>query len=135
VVNTSCGSTLAAADDRLYSFTPRYSMEMRSHVLMPMHHVRRAVDAVLSSVLSPSKRRDVLLASPTPFPTTSISGWSSLYNMVTFRPDVPYHEALRKEKSQKAAVGNAALLTGVLTAMGLGYAVLSRMTLLDRLRR
>jgi len=36
-----------------------------------------------------------------PFPTKRVTGWTSLYEMVTFRPDVGYAEALRRERWQK----------------------------------
>lgn len=93
--------------------------EMRSHVLTPLHHIRRHIDSILSALFHPTSQRP--LASTTAFPTPNVSGWSSLYSMVTFRPDVPYGEALRKEKEQKRKVG---LAVGI-GALGVGIGVVT----------
>ncbi len=96
------------------------STEMRSSVVTPMYHVRRVVDKVLSTIFHPSKRRD--LGDPAkPFPTPAVAGWSSLYSMVTFRPDVPYSEALRKEKNQKALVARGTGVATVAAVAAVGY--------------
>ena len=97
------------------------SSEMRSKVVSPTYHIRRVLDSVLSFVMPPTSKRAILQetsagSSPTlceeAFPTPRVSGWSSLYSMVTFRPDVSYKEALRKERSQKDVV------TGLVWALG-----------------
>jgi kynurenine 3-monooxygenase len=111
------------------------STEMRSKVVSPAYHLRRVLDSVLSHVLPPPARKEILLpqgpavqskstpppSTTEPFPTARVNGWSSLYTMVTFRPDVSYQEALRKEKAQRDIVQGLAwgLGGGVgLAAMG-----------------
>lgn len=75
---------------------------MRSTVLSPLHHLRRHLDSFLSSILPRPKTASLGLTSLTdPFPTQRVKGWTSLYEMVTFRPDVGYAEALRRERWQK----------------------------------
>jgi kynurenine 3-monooxygenase len=95
------------------------STEMRSHVLTPMHHLRRHIDAFLTFLIRPSPQKDVSLGNP--FPTPHVAGWTSLYSMVTFRPDVGYAEALRKERSQKKVVAGL----GWIGATGLGVAAVA----------
>lgn len=77
------------------------STEMRSSVLNPLYHLRRAVDYVLTRVC-PSVPAE--LESPEPFPTKRVQGWTALYDMVTFRPDIGYAEARRREAWQKGVV-------------------------------
>ena len=66
-----------------------------------------------------------------PFPTKRVTGWTSLYEMVTFRPDVGYAEALRRERWQKNVlhygvwVGGAGIL-GLTTAGALAAVKISR---------
>ncbi|WVN85862.1 kynurenine 3-monooxygenase [Cryptococcus depauperatus CBS 7841] len=74
-------------------------IEMCSKVLSPLHHLRRRVDRILATIF-PSPAQPLLSLAES-FPTTKIRGWTSLYEMVTFRPDVRYSEALRKENRQK----------------------------------
>ncbi len=117
-----CPRTISSADVR--------STEMRSAVLSPMHHLRRQVDNLLTSVF-PSNSKSKLSRTE-PFTTNRVRGWTSLYEMVTFRPDVPYAEALRKERWQKGVVGTAEwVLGGVITGIGIfgfwaGRNILSR---------
>ena len=104
------------------------STEMRSKVVSPTYHIRRVLDSVLSFIMPPTSKRPILLedsSSTTPklcteaFPTPRVSGWSSLYSMVTFRPDVSYKEALRKEQAQKDIVlGLARTLGGTVGLAG-----------------
>ncbi|KAL7412761.1 hypothetical protein BDY24DRAFT_415724 [Mrakia frigida] len=102
--------------------------EMKSKVLSPLHLLRRHLDHVLSLLLPPPTSPAILssLASsraPTststpppanPFPQGRVQRWTSLYHMVTFRPDVGYAEALRRENWQKD------LVTKVVETIGLG---------------
>ncbi|BEJ16773.1 hypothetical protein CspHIS471_0601740 [Cutaneotrichosporon sp. HIS471] len=91
--------------------------EMRSSVLNPLYHLRRAVDYVLTRIY-PSTPRDI---SPgVAFPTPEVKGWTALYDMVTFRPDIPYAEAARREAWQKKVVANAAVTSGIVGAVGAG---------------
>jgi len=66
-----------------------------------------------------------------PFPTKRVTGWTSLYEMVTFRPDVGYAEALRRERWQKDVlhygvwVGGAGIL-GLATAGALAAVKISK---------
>ncbi|WVQ85327.1 kynurenine 3-monooxygenase [Cryptococcus sp. DSM 104549] len=95
--------------------------EMRSHVLSPLHHLRRHLDTLLTTLFpsshSPSSPSRPSLSLTDPFPTKRVKGWISLYEMVTFRPDVGYAEALRKEQWQKDVMGWAGWAGGLL---GLG---------------
>ena len=114
---------------------------MRSHVLSPLHHLRRHLDSLLSRILvapsnpfstsaTGSKGRELSLTNP--FPTTQVKGWTSLYEMVTFRPDVGYAEALRREMWQKQVVSWLALGgAGVLSA-GIAFAGLWSIKVLSR---
>lgn len=91
---------------------------MRHEVLSPMHHLRRHIDTVLST-LFPSRAKAALSLTEA-FPTRRLRGWTSLYEMVTFRPDVGYSEALRREKWQKEVVGIAGWVIGSGLTVGLG---------------
>lgn len=92
-------------------------------MITPAYHIRRVLDKVLSTLFPPSPSIPFMsLSSPLVFPTRHVKGWSSLYNMVTFRPDVSYEEALRKEKWQKGVVGRLSWVgvVGVVGLVGLG---------------
>jgi kynurenine 3-monooxygenase len=78
---------------------------MRSTVLSPLHHLRRHLDSLLSKLLSRPSTSAQTLSLTNPFPTKRVKGWTSLYEMVTFRPDVGYAEALRRERWQKDVLG------------------------------
>lgn len=109
-------SSALPRDERL---TPHAtSEEMRSKVITPMHHIRRGLDAILSTLVRPTPMKQ--LESTSAFPTAHVSGWSSLYSMVTFRPDVSYAEALRKEKAQRKTLEWVA--GGLVSAVGVGAA-------------
>ncbi|ODO07320.1 kynurenine 3-monooxygenase [Cryptococcus wingfieldii CBS 7118] len=113
--------------------------EMRSHVLSPMHHLRRHLDTLLTTLFPTLSRSSLpttslssLLASEsssTAFPTNKVKGWTSMYNMVTFRPDVGYAEAMRKESWQKEVVGWVGYVGGAVSvgALGLGVVVGARL--------
>lgn len=91
--------------------------EMRSHVLSPLHHLRRQVDKMFTTLFRSAPQATLSLTEP--FPTKRVRGWTSLYEMVTFRPDVGYSEALRKERWQKDVVGYTGWVGGVI---GIGAA-------------
>ena len=96
------------------------STEMRHDVLSPMHHLRRYLDSLLTKLFRVHPKSEM---SPTePFPTRRVQGWTSLYEMVTFRPDVGYAEALRRERWQKDVVGTAGMVLGGGLVTGLGIA-------------
>lgn len=90
---------------------------MRSHVLSPLHHLRRQVDKMFTTLFRSAPQATLSLTEP--FPTKRVRGWTSLYEMVTFRPDVGYSEALRKERWQKDVVGYTGWVGGVI---GIGAA-------------
>lgn len=99
---------------------------MKSHVLTPLHHIRRVLDTTLASLLPPPTPAQTRLAlsssASSPFPHGRVTRWTSLYHMVTFRPDVGYAEALRREEWQKRVVRRTVIgAAGMLTA-GLGWA-------------
>lgn len=52
-----------------------------------------------------------MLGSGIPFPTQKVKGWTALYDMVTFRPDVGYAEVMRREKWQKKVVADTTFIT------------------------
>ena len=91
---------------------------MRSSVLSPLYHLRRALDSVLSTLIP--TRPMAALSLTDPFPTPRVRGWTSLYEMVTFRPDVGYSEALRRERWQKEVLGWIVWAGGAGVAAGLG---------------
>ena len=93
---------------------------MRSKVLSPLHRIRRHVDMILSKLLPSHAVSQLSLTNP--FPGQPVRGWNSLYEMVTFRPDIGYAAALRTERYQKAVVEWIGLLgSGVgLGAVGMG---------------
>ncbi|KAK8865840.1 kynurenine 3-monooxygenase [Kwoniella newhampshirensis] len=92
--------------------------EMRSHVLSPLHHLRRHLDTVLTKLFRTSSTATLSLTDA--FPTKRVRGWTSLYEMVTFRPDVGYSEALRKEKAQRDIMAWAGWVGGAALAGGVG---------------
>ena len=94
------------------------STEMRSTVLSPLHHLRRTLDSLLAKLIPSTPTATLSLTSP--FPTTRVKGWTSLYEMVTFRPDVGYGEALRRERWQRGVINWASWMTGVGAVAGLG---------------
>lgn len=118
---------------------------MRSKVVSPTYHIRRVLDSVLSFVMPPTSKRAILqdtsAGSPPKlceeaFPTPRVRGWSSLYSMVTFRPDVSYKEALRKERAQKDVVAGLAWAlggtVGVTGTAGLAYGALFAKRYMER---
>lgn len=111
------------------------STEMRSTVLSPMYHFRRHLDTLFTSLFPSHPKSELSLTNP--FPTSRVRGWTSLYEMVTFRPDVGYAEALRKEKWQKEVVGAAGWLLGGGLVAGLGVVAWfsSRSGILGRISR
>ena len=109
------------------------SSEMRSHVLSPMHHLRRHIDSILSTIF-PSKPTSPLSLID-PFPTSTVTGWTSLYEMVTFRPDVRYSEARRREEWQKDTVRWMGWTSGVGLLTGLGVYGVYGLKVLFRRRR
>lgn len=79
---------------------------MKSHVLSPMHLLRRRLDVLLSTLFPPPTGPEItssLISSSltSPYPGGVVSRWSTLYHMVTFRADVRYSEAWRREEYQK----------------------------------
>ncbi len=94
------------------------STEMRSSVLSPLYLLRRTLDSILSSLISSRPTSSLSLTNP--FPTERVSGWTSLYEMVTFRPDVGYSEALRRERWQKGVIGWMVWGSGVGVLAGVG---------------
>lgn len=94
------------------------STEMRSTVLSPLHHLRRTLDSLLAKFM-PS-RPTAALSLTDPFPTARVKGWTSLYEMVTFRPDVGYSEALRRERWQKGVINWVGWIGGLGTVASLG---------------
>nr|XP_019014790.1 kynurenine 3-monooxygenase [Kwoniella pini CBS 10737]OCF53571.1 kynurenine 3-monooxygenase [Kwoniella pini CBS 10737] len=95
--------------------------EMRSHVLSPLHHIRRFIDSALTQLI-PSRPSSLHLSLTDAFPTKRVKGWTSLYEMVTFRPDVPYSEALRKEKAQKEIMAWTGYISGIVGIGAIGFA-------------
>lgn len=116
-------------------------------MVSPTYHIRRVLDSVLSYLMPPTSRRPILQTETSStdsppklceeaFPTPRVSGWSSLYSMVTFRPDVSYKEALRKERAQKEVVAGLAWAlggtAGVLGTAGLAWGALQAKRYLER---
>ncbi|WVR05750.1 kynurenine 3-monooxygenase [Kwoniella sp. DSM 27419] len=100
--------------------------EMRSHVLSPLHHLRRHLDGLLTRLI-PARSASPHLSLTDPFPTRRVRGWTSLYEMVTFRPDVGYSEALRREQWQKDVMAwtgyiSGAVFAGSVAVVGLTFA-------------
>lgn len=103
---------------------------MQSHVLSPYHHLRRYLDSILSTLIPSQPTAQLTLTDP--FPTTRIKGWTSLYEMVTFRPDIGYAEAWRREQWQKGVIESVITAVGVVGAAGLGWAGLAAWRALRR---
>lgn len=110
------------------------SDEMKSKVLSPLHALRRHLDHVLALILPPPPSPVILssletsrtsnAAHPDPFPAGKVGRWTSLYHMVTFRPDVGYAEAKRRERWQKEMVERVLQVGGVsLVGVGVWWAV------------
>ena len=114
----SCDSCEPPTCVRTPASTTHPSTEMRSTVLSPLHHLRRTLDSLLAKLIPSTPTATLSLTSP--FPTTTVKGWTSLYEMVTFRPDVGYGEALRRERWQRGVINWASWMTGVGAAAGLG---------------
>ncbi|CED84595.1 fad nad-binding domain-containing protein [Phaffia rhodozyma] len=113
--------------------------EMRSHVLTPLHHIRRKLDYVLTTLFpSPPPTAASLSAlsrsSGEPFPTRTVNRWTTLYSMVTFRPDVPYAEALRREMFQRKVLGRWIKAVVVGTGAGVFWAVWAGLNLGKKLK-
>jgi len=93
---------------------------MRHDVLSLMHHLRRHLDTILTKLFPTPPKLKLSLTEA--FPTRRVKGWTSLYEMVTFRPDVGYSEALRRERWQKSVVGTVGSVMGGTLVVGLGLA-------------
>lgn len=76
--------------------------EMSSKVRDPLFLLRRKVDALLATVFR--------------------GGWLPLYEMVTFRPDIGYDEAVRRSKAQDGIVEGVVRFVG---GMGVGLGLLA----------
>ncbi|KAL7419911.1 kynurenine 3-monooxygenase, mitochondrial precursor [Cryptotrichosporon argae] len=94
--------------------------EMRSHVLSPLHHLRRHLDYALGSLL-PSRPAGPMSLT-VPFPTQKVSGWTGLYEMVTFRADVGYAEALRRSRWETDVVRRGVQVVTAAVIVGAGIA-------------
>ncbi|RXK35051.1 kynurenine 3-monooxygenase [Tremella mesenterica] len=92
--------------------------EMRSHVLSPLYQFRRHLDYVLERLLPSKPEGELSLTNP--FPTRKVRGWTSLYEMVTFRADIGYAEALRREKWQREVVSWAGEIAAIGLVGGIG---------------
>lgn len=102
----------------LYPLTG-FSLEMQSSVLSPAYHFRRIIDSVLSAIAPSGHKAQLSLTDP--FPTRRVRGWTRLYEMVTFRPDVGYAEALRREQWQQGILDKATTGLGLGAAGALAY--------------
>jgi len=91
---------------------------MRSSVLSVQYHLRRSLDWVLTRVWG---SRPKPLGPGTPFPTQKVKGWTALYDMVTFRPDIGYAEALRRERWQKKIVSDATFVSSAAIVSVVGF--------------
>ena len=106
---------------------------MRSHVLSPLYLLRRWIDYSLTIILPSKPGGDLSLTNA--FPTKQVRGWTSLYEMVTFRADIAYAEALRRETWQKEVVGWATRAVGVGLVAGVTAGIwMGRQRLLSRAR-
>lgn len=92
---------------------------MRSSVLNPLYHLRRAFDYVLTRVWASVPQPVVPKVA---FSTPRVHGWTALYDLVTFRPDVPYAEAMRREAYQKTIVHTLAWSSGAAVTAVVGLA-------------
>lgn len=99
---------------------------MRSKVLSPLHILRRHLDTLLGNIIprpsrssNPDSAFGISLLDP--FPGQPVKGWNSLYEMVTFRPDIGYAAALGREKWQGRIVERLSwgLGVGAVSAVGL----------------
>lgn len=120
----------------------RRSVEMRSKVLSPLHRLRRTLDTVLSVILPPRPPASILSPPPPatsatstmasagagaalsltdPFPGQPVRGWSSLYELVTFRADVGYAAALARERWQARVVERGVWGTVGVLGLGMGW--------------
>ncbi|TIB67876.1 hypothetical protein E3Q24_03959 [Wallemia mellicola] len=65
-------------------------VEMRSKVINPIYLLRKQIDGVLNKVFRPPSVPSANILARTTFPTAANSGWMSLYELVTFRPDISF---------------------------------------------
>lgn len=92
---------------------------MRSRVLSPLHLLRRQIDSLLAHIFPSHPTAPLSLTNP--FPTQKVRGWTSLYHLVTFRADVPYSQALERERWQQGVVAWLARAVGGVGLAGVGY--------------
>ena len=86
----------------------RNYVEMRESVVSTSYRMRKKLDGILSRSLK--------------------DYWLPLYTMVSFRPDIPYSEAVRRERLQANIVRNIVtgvtglfFVTGVVTAFNIAH--------------
>lgn len=91
---------LAIQDLALANYT-----EMASRVVDPLYLLRKSLDGALARVLGESL-------------------WCPLYTMVTFKSDVPYSQAQRREERQKKVLAGVVNSTAAAAVLGLGWAAL-----------
>jgi len=88
---------LAICDLAMHNYT-----EMRHDVTTPIYRVLKTVDTFLAALTPPVSFESLLPElGRAPFaPEQAIRGWTPLYTMVTFRPDISYALAQRRAARQ-----------------------------------
>lgn len=102
---------------------------MRSKVLSPLHKLRRQIDTLLGRLWPSHPVSQLSLTDP--FPGQPVRGWNGLYEMVTFRADIGYAAALKRDRWQTKVVEG---LGTVGLGLGAGLAGWAGLVLLRRYR-
>ena len=89
---------------------------MRSKVTNPLYKIRKQIDAVLNKVLRPPPVPSWEVLRKEPFPTSPTSGWMSLYELVTFRPDISYADAEEVTRKRDRKLDMVGVLAGLSVA-------------------
>lgn len=103
-------------------------VEMRSKVTNPLYKLRKGLDALLNTLLRPAAVVSPEILRREPFPTAASSGWMSLYQLVTFRPDISYADAeeVSRRRDERVSLVGKGSIAGLVVAAGVLVAKVCR---------
>ncbi|TIA90249.1 hypothetical protein E3P81_02552 [Wallemia ichthyophaga] len=103
-------------------------VEMRSKVTNPLYKLRKGLDALLNTLLRPAAVASPEILRREPFPTAASSGWMSLYQLVTFRPDISYADAeeVSRRRDERVSLVGKGSIAGLVVAAGVLVAKVCR---------
>ena len=96
---------------------------MRSKVTSPLFIIRKQLDKLLNKISRPPIVPNVETMKKVSFPTKANEGWQSLYELVTFRPDISYSDAKRVSNKRDYRVNSIVILTSLAIASTISFKI------------